>query len=127
MARDDPGSAAGSRQAGRPLTGAGVRSTWEVPPRGGFLPPRPLLRPGDFPLRPSGRPDNLRGIVGHPPVPASGGAGREGGGPRAVRHVVEAASRRPTRAVPPRPPGGRGTRAGAHGRRQKLGSEDDFQ
>ncbi|KAJ1194835.1 hypothetical protein NDU88_004120 [Pleurodeles waltl] len=68
MARDDPGSAAGRR----PLTGAGVRSLWEAPPRGGFLPP------GDFPLRPSGRPADLRGIVGHPPSlhpAAQGGRG----------------------------------------------------
>ncbi|KAJ1149033.1 hypothetical protein NDU88_001854 [Pleurodeles waltl] len=90
MARDDPGSAAG-RQAGRPLTEAGVRSLWEAPPRGS-LPPRPLLRPGDFPLRPSGRPADLRGIVGRPPtlhLAVQGGrppcwAARGGGGlPRA--------------------------------------------
>ncbi|KAJ1151994.1 hypothetical protein NDU88_004773 [Pleurodeles waltl] len=119
MARDDPGSAAG-RQASRPLTAAGVRSLWEAPPRGS-------LRPGGFPAPAIWSPRRPARDRGTPPVPAPGGAGREGGGPRAVRHVVEAASRGPARAVPPHRPGGRGTRAGAHGRRQKLGSEDDFQ
>ncbi|KAJ1175527.1 hypothetical protein NDU88_000815 [Pleurodeles waltl] len=106
-----PGTTRAARQAGRqasrPLTAAGVRSLWEAPPRGS-LPPRP----GGFPAPAIWSPRRPARDGGTPPVPAPGGAGREGGGPRAVRHVVEAASR----ARRPSPPARRQRDAGGRPR-----------
>ncbi|KAJ1140227.1 hypothetical protein NDU88_006584 [Pleurodeles waltl] len=93
MARDDPGSAAGrqaGRQAGPSRQRACARSGRRLP--GAACLPGRSCGPGGFPLRPSGRPADLRGIVGHPPSlhPAAQGgrppcrAARGGGGlPRA--------------------------------------------
>ncbi|KAJ1183940.1 hypothetical protein NDU88_000750 [Pleurodeles waltl] len=45
----------GRARPGAPDHSERLRSIWEAPTRGS-LPPWPLLRHGDFPLRPSGRP-----------------------------------------------------------------------
>ncbi|KAJ1176392.1 hypothetical protein NDU88_001673 [Pleurodeles waltl] len=129
MARDDPGSAAG-RQAGKPaLDGSGRALALGGASQGQLASPaalaaRGISRSGHLVAPPTcegwwdtPRPCTRRRRAGggRPPCRAARGGG---GLPRA---------RGPARAVPPHRPGGRGTRAGAHGRRQKLGSEDDFQ